>query len=266
MKTIITTLLLIVLILLIAIKGEAQTSDPTPPHSILRGKVLLQGAYRVETGKMTTDLAELMPLCAREVFNQTTTKYVYRGNDCITREDILYYKLTDWMLIELRNIIYPSQYFTKAIVVNENGQWLSPQDFTPDIKFNIPFGNYHCILIHKTHISVMSSNPVRMFGEYDEYDFTTGLNKYYGNDAKNIGDIYCMYAGEFAGNYSCPNSTAGNNIIDLDEWCEWTNNIHIKNKSYITTDANMDAYVTTVDFDYYIWPNFKKYSRVPYNH
>ena len=78
------------------------------------------------------------------------------------------------------------------------------------------------------------------------YDFTIGLDKYFGNDAKSLGNgKYGMYAGD-------ANFDGSVNESDFQQY-------NIDNMrayyGYAVTDFNMDGYVSSRDFNLYARSN-----------
>ncbi|RPI18795.1 MAG: hypothetical protein EHM58_04065 [Ignavibacteriae bacterium] len=58
-------------------------------------------------------------------------------------------------------------------------------------------GNYYIIVKHRNHIETWSALP-QLFnlGQYVNYDFTTGSNKAFGNNMKQVGSVWVFYGGD----------------------------------------------------------------------
>jgi hypothetical protein len=58
-------------------------------------------------------------------------------------------------------------------------------------------GNYYIIIKHRNHLESWSALPVTLtLGSYVAYDFTTGANKTYGNNAKLVGTSWVLIGGD----------------------------------------------------------------------
>jgi hypothetical protein len=94
----------------------------------------------------------------------------------------------------------------------------------------------------------MSSASVTLTYSSQLYDFTTGLDKYYGNDAKQLKTgLYGMYSGD--ANYDGIINDADFTIYQTDS----NNGV----SGYFKTDFNLDGYVTAKDFNV-LAPNIRR--------
>jgi hypothetical protein len=86
----------------------------------------------------------------------------------------------------------------------------------------------------------MSAASVSIFENSNLYDFTTGLDKYYGNDAKMLKNgLYGMYAGD--ANFDGKINSEDLNYYETDS----KNGV----SGYRITDFNIDGYVSAFDFN-----------------
>lgn len=62
---------------------------------------------------------------------------------------------------------------------------------------NAPNGNYYIVIKHRNHIETWSALP-QFFqtGTIVNYDFTTGSNKAYGNNMKQVGSVWVLWGGD----------------------------------------------------------------------
>jgi hypothetical protein len=74
--------------------------------------------------------------------------------------------------------------------LNENG--IAPTSFQ-----HAPNGNYYIVIKHRNHIETWSALPQSFqTGTVVNYDFTTGSNKAYGNNLKQIGSFWVLIGGD----------------------------------------------------------------------
>jgi hypothetical protein len=87
---------------------------------------------------------------------------------------------------------------------------------------NIPAtysGNYYITVKHRNHIETTTANWVSFANCAINYDFTTGVNKAYGNNMLNIGGFSVIYAGELTSpGYGYPGATVTDGTIDLSDF------------------------------------------------
>lgn len=71
-------------------------------------------------------------------------------------------------------------------------------DGTGGVSFlNAPNGNYYIVVRHRNHLETWSSAPVPFnLGNLVNYDFTTGANKAYCNNMKQVGSAWVFYGGD----------------------------------------------------------------------
>jgi hypothetical protein len=60
-----------------------------------------------------------------------------------------------------------------------------------------PIGSYYIVVKHRNHLETWSSQPQPFtMGTPVSYDFTTGANKAYGNNMKQVGNVWVLYGGD----------------------------------------------------------------------
>lgn len=58
-------------------------------------------------------------------------------------------------------------------------------------------GTYYLVVKHRNHIETWSALPIALsLGVYVNYDFTTGANKAFGNNMKQVGSVWVLYGGD----------------------------------------------------------------------
>ena len=104
------------------------------------------------------------------------------------------FPVPDTLSVQLRNSIYPYKVVDSAKVLAE----LSPTNFKKTIRFkNIITGNsYYIVAKHRTSIETWSAYPVEFLSDTTFYNFTTSLNKAYGNNMISINGIASFYSGD----------------------------------------------------------------------
>ena len=210
-------------------------------------KVFLEGSYNGSS--MTTALPdnEVMP----DIQPYSAAPWNYNGSESFNAVPDL---TVDWILVELRSAENPAQVVsTRAGLLKSDGRIMEP-DGTLGVTFkNILYGYYYIAILHRNHLSVMSSSPVLFSPDNDLYDFTTSISKAYGPDgmaADTANGVFMMYSGD--GN--------GNGIIDGDDydgvWSEDNGKI-----GYLNGDFNLDSGVNSKDSREF-WNNGKS-TKVP---
>jgi hypothetical protein len=178
-------------------------------------KVFLQGPYNTTTNLMNTSLntAGYIPL------NQPydTIPWNYMGTESVAPGFFgLNSSVVDWVLVELRTGTGGTTTVSKkAGLLKSNGSIVDYRDpNTPIIFEGISAGNYYVVIRHRNHLGVMTSSAISLSQSSALYDFSTGLDKYYGGDAYNSGTgIFGLYAGDVNGNGQIKYSGAGNDRI-----------------------------------------------------
>ncbi|HVO72963.1 MAG TPA: hypothetical protein VMT35_03005, partial [Ignavibacteriaceae bacterium] len=156
-------------------------------------KFFLEGPFR--NGKMETNLRKLNLLPKTQPYNKTP--WNYHGSEYT---DSLPADVVDWVLVELRSGIPDSttKYRRTAFVKND-GTLLDPDGNAYLTMTNLQSGNYYVVVKHRNHLTVMSSEPVRLAPDsLSFYDFSSSQNKAYGNapEADLGGNIFGIYSGD----------------------------------------------------------------------
>ncbi len=215
------------------------------PAMTLNLKVILSGAYAKETDSMKSVLKQnsLLPSVPNTDYSNMNSKFVYK----INQEDSVSasfwtgsMNIVDWISVEILN----SQQIpvdTVICLLRNDGRVLSiTGDTLIPLNPRVTAGQYYIIVRHRNHIAIMSAASVSIFENSNLYDFTTGLDKYYGNDAKMLKNgLYGMYAGDanFDGNINSEDL----NFYETDS----KNGV----SGYRITDFNIDGYVSAFDFN-----------------
>jgi len=229
--------------------GDYTAGDPAclgGSNTIANLKVLLQGAY-IGGGNMRTSLNgfNLIPLSQPYSMSQ----YSYNGTESVLSIPA---GVVDWVYVELRSTSngVPVLNGKRAGFLKNDGS-IVDLDGTSPLKFtSVAAGNYFVVVGHRNHLPVMSANAETLNGVSVLYDFTTGLNKYFGNDAASLSGLFGMYGGDANTSF----------IISAADYTVVQNNLLQAN--YNVADLNLNGTVTTADFGV-ITPNLTKASQVP---
>ena len=125
--------------------------------------------------------------------NLAVKKFNYNYLDLRWRLQAMF-PVPDTLSVQLRNSIYPYEVVDSAKVFAE----LSSTNFRKTIRFkNIITGNsYYIVAKHRTSIETWSAYPVEFLSDTTFYNFTTSLNKAYGNNMISINGIASFYSGD----------------------------------------------------------------------
>jgi hypothetical protein len=141
-------------------------------------KVLLQGPASPATGTMSTALntGSLLPL--HQPYD--TPPWNYAGTESVTA--VPANTIVDWVLIELRSTPAGAAVARRAAFVHSNGH-VTDIDGARTVSFaGLAAGNYHVIVRHRNHLSVMTSAAVAVSSATALYDFTTDQGQAYGTE------------------------------------------------------------------------------------
>ncbi len=215
MKTLIK-FIIIALLILPALNIIAQIPPPMPNKTkTLNITVFLQGFY---AGNSTmTKTKDYVGSIAVDKFSGT---------------------IVDTITVELHDATYYSSvlYTTYGIELNVNGT-----TNTPGLTFiSIPntfTGNYYITIKHRNHIETTTTAPVSFAANIISYNFSDAISKSYGNNLKQIGNIYCNFAGDL-------NQDGFVNLTDLST----VNSTALQlSKGFNVSDINGDGLVNLTD-------------------
>jgi len=220
-------------------------------------KVFLEGPFNGVD--MSTNLTDLAILQLSQPFNIHPWNYFGSEKvDSIPNTDIV-----DWILIELRETEYSADSATSKTIIARQAAFLLNDgqivglDGSSILSFNHSIIQSLFIVIqHRNHLGIMSAIPLIESDSIYSYDFTTGLDKVYGDSTGykelSTGGLWGMIAGD--GN--------SNGLIGLsDKTISWE--AKAGEDGYYSTDLNLDAQVDNIDKDEYWLPNIGGGTQVP---
>jgi hypothetical protein len=228
--------------------GQVAVFGVSPPATVLvNARVFLQGPYCY--GSMSTALncpcLGYLPL----VQPYSGPPWNYGGTESVSSGFFANHSsIVDWILLELRDGSSPSgnTLGRRAAFIKNNGSIVDIDGSSPVTFTGLSvLANYYLVVRHRNHLSVMSANPIAVnfsSGRF-EYDFTTGLSKYYGGDAASLGGgIYGMYAGDVNGD-GILKYNAANNDRSLIYVRIGGASVNATVSGYFPEDVNMDGTV-----------------------
>lgn len=154
---------------------NCQNLTPVPVQPKLGAMALLQGAYDPATGLMRTDLSAQSLLPTAQPFNAAPWNYTGTETIATSAPD----SITDWVLIELRDVNNPETILARqAGVLIHDGQLVQADGFSLiELPQNVT--DFYLVIYNWNHLSVMSSQPLQKFGNVYYHDFTAGLSNIY---------------------------------------------------------------------------------------
>ncbi|MDP4195817.1 MAG: hypothetical protein Q8940_12250 [Bacteroidota bacterium] len=221
-----------------------------PPAVTANLKVYLQGCF--SAGTMLTSLRNLNLIPLSNPYS--VSPWNYTGGELLTSVPS---QIVDWVLVELRTGTASSTKAARRAGLLRSDGTVVDLDGTSPLSFpGISAGNYYVVIYHRNHLSVMTSQAISLNASSALYDFTTGKDKYYGGDAKDLGSgKFAMYAGD---------ANNDGQITSLD-FNVFNPKFYKAVSGYELSDWNMDGNITSLDFNIFN-PNFYagKSTKVPF--
>lgn len=183
--------------------GNFDLSVSNCPNSIiaLSPKVFLQGALQnSEDGLMRDDLRinNLIPLT--EPYTALSNfSHVGEGGGETINASVLAIDgddaIVDWVLVELRDPIDPSQVLTtRSALLQRDGDVVELDGVSPVEITEIEGGDYYVAIRHRNHLGAMTVSPFMLSDQSTNIDFTTGNT--WGEDAqREMGGKYALWGG-----------------------------------------------------------------------
>jgi hypothetical protein len=215
----------------------------------VNSKIYLQGPFI--TNSMSTSLTQSSLLPSSQPYN--SPPWNYNGNENFNPGSNP--TIVDWVLVELRNASNPIQVVTRRAALLKNNGLILETNGTEGVTFNNNnSGSYYIAIYHRNHLAIMSASPVSLSSNSTLYDFTTAMNKAYGqNPMVQLGaGKYGMYATD-------GNADGVVNTFDRDN--VWL--IQNGNMGYLEGDFNMNSGVTVHDVNQLWNLNNGKMTQVP---
>jgi hypothetical protein len=202
---------------------------------IVKAKIFLQGPFDSGTGSILTTLNQSGLLPNSQPYD--TAPWNYTGNENLGSGPSS--NMVDWVLVELRDASNPTQVVARRAAILKNNGNLLETDGTAGVVFNnVDAGSYYIVIYHRNHLAIMSAVPVALSSNSTLYDFTTAMNKAYGQDP-----MIELLAGKFGMYGGDGNADGVVNLVDREEvWSAQNGTM-----GYLEGDFNMDGGVTIND-------------------
>ena len=210
--------------------------DATAESVNVQLKTALEGVYEAGLGEMRTHLSESGIVPTEQPYN--VAPYNYMGSECVAKVPE---NAVDWVLVEMRDATNNDIIVEKKAAllyadgtINDNGR--------TGVSFSnlAENGNYHVVVRHRTHLDIMSANPITVPNE-NVFDFTVSAATTMGGQLKNAGNgAYVMYAGDMTGEGLITAADLNMLLTDISAY-----------NSYTNADCNLDNTVTIGDYNLY---------------
>ncbi len=224
-------------------------------RKLLDLRLFLGGAFDSLTGEMTTKLNPGY-LTPEQPYDQFPWFYPGTENFITPKPDVV-----DWMLIALYDTTDASLasqetlIHQQAVLLHRNGS-ITLEDGLSTVYFDEPVSNNLYIqLVHRNHLSILSSaEPTYEKGVYS-YDFSTGAGQVLGGAAgysEIASGIWGMTSGD---------ANADGMINETDKSTVWEPSGGLS--GYLNADLNLDGQTDNVDKDQYWLPYVGQSTQVP---
>ncbi len=235
---------------------ECQMAAETFSSDIFELSVILEGAYDVDNGLMTTHLNDLgylpgqspttffgEPFPSGQPYNQSP--WFYEGNEGVgvSERDLYDDTVVDWVLVSLRaNELRPSTFWRGAGLLHEDGSIEIIQE--PELSI-VEDREFFVLIEHRNHLPVMSPTPLRLRGGELIYDFSQAdsFREIIGIGQKELDNgVYVMPAGN--GDIDTEiSSIIDINVRDLNAWA----GANGENSSYFIEDYDLNGDINIRD-------------------
>jgi hypothetical protein len=208
-----------------AVTGFAVTNS-NETNILAKVKVFLEGPYDATGDTMTTSLNT-------GGYIPTTSPY---SEDFRTVASIPQH-VTDWVLLQIRSQATGSAMASKSAFLRKDGIIINDDGSAAQINEDEIAGDYYIVIRHRNHLAVMSKTAQSLSASTSEnYDFTTAVSQYYGEDAKQIEPgVYGIYSSDV---------NASGTVDANDRSATWND----RNKNgYYNSDCNLSGTVDAND-------------------
>jgi len=198
----------------------------------VRLKVLLQGCYNITDSQMHTLLEDnnYIPLISPYCEDPRTVSAIPDN-------------ITDWVLVQLSTSPDAAPMVSRSAFLRKDGYIIADDGITT-ILINAAPGSYYVFVVHRNHLTVMTSSAISLVSETATlYDFTTSSSKCYG--VGGLVEIESGVWGMWAGDVN------HDGRITTQDFTIWFEADRAGLSFYIRADINLDG---SVDLsDYALW-------------
>lgn len=215
----------------------------------VRPHIWLQGAYISVLNGMNNSLrsANLLPL--QQPYN--VAPFNYNGSEQFTNASNINTNMVDWVLVELRDAVYPSIIIARKAAILYVDGWIN--DINANASSGVQFdgiekGNYYVVVKHRNHLPLMSASVLSLSEQVTNYNFSTAANQSYGSQQVWVSNNnYAAIAGD----------TDGNGIINYADYTLLAAQNGMSN-GYYAADYSLNKTVNNLDYAFYR-PNVGKF-------
>jgi len=192
-------------------------------------KVLLQGCYCIDDGQMSTLLNDGSYLLLTSPYceDQRTVSTIPSN-------------ITDWVLVQLNSSVDGAPMASHSAFLRQDG-FVVADDGTTNILVVAPPGNYYVAVVHRNHLTVMTSSAISLNSDTAVlYDFTTGADKCYGvyGMAELEPGVWGMWAGDI--NHD--------GIVTTRDYKIWFESYRVGLTGYQSSDVDRNGIVDNQDY------------------
>jgi hypothetical protein len=232
-------------------EGEIWGIIPSVADSVgVNLKAILEGPYNEDVMHNHLRTQNLIPL-AQPYYN---TPWNYPGDESVSE---IPEEVVDWVLLEIRSGIEVSSIVARRTAFLVSDGTIKDLNGESTVEFpEVSSGNYYVVVHHRNHLSIMTKDPIYLSESFELYDFTTSLDKAYGNQPMKqlAGGKFGLYAAD--GNANGNINRADNKNI----WRKQNGSVGYKNGDY-----DMNGGVNIRDKNAVYKPNKGKNTGVPMN-
>jgi hypothetical protein len=207
-------------------------------------KLFLQGPFDAEAHHMNTILND-------EGYLPAIAPY---AEDSRTLSGSMPAAITDWLLLQLRSTATGATVCSKSVLLRNDGQVV--EDDGTSVQVSIPTlegeKEYYIVAKHRNHLGVMSNMLLGLSAlTTTSYDYSTGLDKYNGEEAKEIEPgVFVLFAGD----------ADGSGVINTADYFSVKPKVGFNGHSM--ADVDLSTIVNTADY-FVIKPNVGRTANIP---
>ncbi len=198
-------------------------------------RVMLEGAFNVNTGQMHTSLNDLNLIPLSQPYN--IAPYNYAGSETVTSFPA---DMVDWVMVEVRSGPTSASLIERQAGILLKDGFIRGTDGTSLLSFDLPVGgDYYFVVRHRNHLDVMTQQDFPRSLTLT-FDFTAAITNAYGNLQQKMlpNGLSAMWAGDISQDLSIQ-------TLDYDVWKVTPAVLNI----YDAADLNLDGIIQTTDFD-----------------
>jgi len=223
---------------------EWSTAPSGSAHVQLAARLFLQGPYDSDSHLLRTALSD-------GGFLSTASPY---AQDSRMLSGAVPAAIADWLLLQLRSTATGATVCSKSVLLRNDGLVVADDGVTAVVSMATLDGEkeYFVVVRHRNHMAAMSSTGIGLSSSAAaNYDFSTGLDKYFGAEAKEMeSGVFALHAGD----------ADASGIINAADY--FRVKPHIGFSGYAAADVDMTTIVNAADY-FVIKANVGKTSNIP---